>query len=326
MLPLVSIIVPTYQREKLLCETIGYLLAQDYPNRELLIVDQSSNHEPETARYLDSIAGQVRYFHLAQPNLPAARNFGIRQSKGELVVFLDDDMVIGTDLISRLVETFSAPEVWGATGFVLSPGESDSGKYGPYRRFVSDMTEFKEEKRIRIRGFIGCLMSFRSQLFEKIGYFDEWIGTQLMAAGEDFEFCQRAVVRGYGLFLNPRITTLHLGAREGGCGRRSLGPIEVERAQLRLSIYAVLKNRRYSGWWGWADALASCYRRFILNRSLFKSTAAGLVRKHTMLWHTTRDVMTLFRSGFEERYAGSGASDGDAVPPKKSEVKRHSSC
>jgi GT2 family glycosyltransferase len=326
MQPLVSIIVPTYQREKLLCETIGYLLAQNYPNRELLIVDQSSNHEPETARYLDSIAGQVRYFHLAQPNLPAARNFGIRQSQGELVVFLDDDMVIGTDLISQLIETFSAPEVWGATGFVLGPGESDSGKFGPYLEFVRDIAEFKEGKGIRIRGFIGCLMSFRRQLFEEIGYFDEWIGTQLMAAGEDFEFCQRAVVRGYGLFLNPRITTLHLGAREGGCGRRSLNPVEVERAQLRLSIYAILKNRRYSGWWGWADALARCYRRFILNRGLLESTAAGLVRKHTMLWHTTRDVMTLFRSGFEERYAGSGASDGDAVPPKKSEVKRHSSC
>jgi GT2 family glycosyltransferase len=313
MQPLVSIIVPTYQREKLLCETIGYLLAQDYTNREVLIVDQSSSHDPETARYLDSIAGQIRHFQLAQPNLPAARNFGIRQSKGELIVFLDDDMVIGTDLISQLIETFSPPEVWGATGFVLSPGESDPGKYGPYMRFVSDITEFKERKRIRIRGFIGCLMSFRRQLFEKIGYFDEWIGTQLMAAGEDFEFCQRAVVRGYGLFLNPRITTLHLGAREGGCGRRSLGPIAVERAQLRLSIYATLKNRRFNGWWGWADALARCYRHFILNRGLLKNTMAGLVRKHSMLWDTTREVMILLQSGCEGRPVGSGTADGKAV-------------
>ena len=101
--PLVSIIVSTYQREKLLRETIGYSLAQDYRNRELLIVDQSLSHEPETARYLDSIAGQVRYFLLTHPNLPAARNFGIRQSKGELIVFFDDDMVIGPSLISRLV-------------------------------------------------------------------------------------------------------------------------------------------------------------------------------------------------------------------------------
>ena len=178
-------------------------------------------------------------------------------------------------------------------------------------QFVTDITEFKEEKRIRIHGFIGCLMSFRRQLFEEIGYFDEWIGTQLMAAGEDFEFCQRAVVRGYGLFLNPWITTLHLGACEGGCGRRSLSPIYVERAQLRLSIYATLKNRRYSGWWGWADALAGCYRRFILNRGLLKSTAAGLVLKHTMLWHATREVVTLFRTGFE------GATPAQILPTAK---------
>jgi hypothetical protein len=93
-----------------------------------------------------------------------------------------------------------------------------------------------------------------------------------------------------------------------------------------LSIYAVLKNRRYSGWWGWAEALASCYRRFILNRSLLKSTAAGLVRKHTMLWHTTLDVMTLFRPSYEVRDAGSGTADCEAVPLKESEVKNQTSC
>ena len=197
MLPLVSIIVPSYQREKLLCETIGYLLAQDYPNRELLIVDQSSNHEPETARYLDSIAGQVRYFHLAQPDLSGGSQLRdpAEQRRDRRFFRRRPGYWNGFDF-----PAVSAPEVWGATGFVLSPGESDSGKYGPYRRFVSDMTEFREKKRIRIRGFIGCLMSFRRQLFEEIGYFDEWIGTQLMAAGEDFEFCQRAVVRGYGSF------------------------------------------------------------------------------------------------------------------------------
>jgi GT2 family glycosyltransferase len=185
--------------------------------------------------------------------------------------------------------------VWGATGFVLAPGDSDSGKYGPYLQFVSDITEFKEGKRIRIHGFIGCLMSFRKRLFEKIGYFDEWIGTQLMAAGEDFEFCQRALLGGYGLFLNPRITTLHLGAREGGCRRRSTVVEEVESTQLRLGLYAVLKNRKYRGWLGWVHALARCYRGAILNRGLINSPAS-LARKHAQFWKASHEALGLLQS------------------------------
>jgi GT2 family glycosyltransferase len=277
-------------------------------------------------RYLDSLAGQVRYFRLTPPNLPAARNFAIRQSRGELIVFLDDDMVIGPDVVSRLVETYSAREVWGATGFVLSPGESDEEKYAPYARFVRDLTEFEKKERIKIDGFIGCLMSFRRQLFDKIGYFDEWIGTQLMAAGEDFEFCERAALRGYGLFLNPRITTLHLGAGEGGCGRRSLIPSDVEQAQLRLSIYAVLKNRRYGGWWGWAHAIARCYRRLILNRGLFKNTPVRLICKHRLLWTTTREVMVLFRCASQEDHAWLARSQTGNSFAEKPDVKRGTSC
>jgi GT2 family glycosyltransferase len=295
MRPLVSIIIPTYQREELLCETITYLLGQDYLNHELLIVDQSDSHTPETSRFLESVASRVRYFRLKQPNLPAARNFGIRESRGEIIVFVDDDMVIGPNVISRLVETYSASEVWGASGFVLSPDESDEGKYLPYAKFVNDLAEFRHKERVKINEYIGCFMSFRRQLFDKVGYFDEWIGTQLMAAGEDFEFCRRATLRGYGLFLNPAITTLHLNAREGGCNRRSTIIAEVERTQLRLGFYAVLKNRQYRGWLGWAHALARCYRIAMLNRGSGNSRVS-LARRHARFWKALRDAAAALRA------------------------------
>ena len=160
---------------------------------------------------------------------------------------------------------------------------------------MSDIREFRDKEKIRIDGFIGCFMSFRRQLFDKIGYFDEWIGTQLMAAGEDFEFCQRALIGGYGLFLNPQITTLHLGAREGGCSRRSTVVEEVESIQLRLGLYAVLKNRKYRGWLGWVHALARCYRSAILNRNLI-SSPASLARKHVQFWKASHEALRVLRS------------------------------
>ena len=50
--PIWSVIVPTYQREKVLCETIEYLLGLSYPHYELLVIDQTRRHEKETEQFL----------------------------------------------------------------------------------------------------------------------------------------------------------------------------------------------------------------------------------------------------------------------------------
>ena len=290
MLPLVSIIVPSYQREKLLCETIGYLLAQDYPNRELLIVDQSSNHEPETARYLDSIAGQVRYFHLAQPNLPAARNFGIRQSKGEIVVFFDDDLVIPPNTVSQLIPNYSNSDVWGLTGLVVSSSDPDRQIRSAYGKFVRREKTLFEGVTIRIGEFIGGFMSFRKAIFSRVGLFDSWIGTQPLACNEDLEFCRRVSVAGYGLYLDTRIRIHHVALAEGGYMRRNFPPEALAHHQLRLHLYSLLKNRSYRGWAGWVHAALLGYRGYMLNRGLLRMGPFELVRKHTIFQRALKEA------------------------------------
>ena len=80
--PFVSVILPTYQREEVLCQTVTQLLAQDYPSYEIIIIDQTEKHNDKTDNFLSSLDKRVKYYHIERPSLPAARNFGLTQDQG----------------------------------------------------------------------------------------------------------------------------------------------------------------------------------------------------------------------------------------------------
>jgi glycosyltransferase involved in cell wall biosynthesis len=85
--PLVSVVIPCYNSNRYLAETIGSVLAQTYPQIEIIVVDDGSTDE--TAR----IARSYPVHYIYQPNrgVSAARNTGILHCQGEYVLFLDHD-------------------------------------------------------------------------------------------------------------------------------------------------------------------------------------------------------------------------------------------
>src|SRR5437867_5651771 len=85
---LVSIIIPCYNQAQFLREAIQSALAQTYPHREIFIVDDGStdNTAEVTAGYRD-----VRYIRQENSGVSTARNTGLKQSRGEYLVFLDSD-------------------------------------------------------------------------------------------------------------------------------------------------------------------------------------------------------------------------------------------
>ncbi len=309
MRPLVSIIVPTYRRDRVLCETLDSLLAQDYPHCEVLVADQSPNHEPATLAYLQQVRDRIRYLQLAQANLPAARNHAIRASCGAIVVFFDDDVLVPPDTISRLVETYAEPRVWSATGFVPGPGESELDLYRRYFGPEVQPDQVRSIPPFRCDHFIGCFMSFRREVFARIGYFDEWLGTQTMAAGEDKDFCRRIVQAGLGVHLNPAIVVRHLAAPSGGCNRRSLDPDQVRREQMRLNAYTIFKTRAHPGLLGWLLAFLRCYRETVLANVCLRPHL--LLRHHWALYAGFRNAI---RAGHECSWAAASASrvEGEA--------------
>ncbi|GGE32326.1 glycosyltransferase family 2 protein [Psychroflexus planctonicus] len=103
--PLVSIIIPTYNRAHLIGETLDSVLAQTYPNWECIIVDDGStdNTDEVVGAYVEKDA-RFKYYHRPEEHLPGgngARNFGFKMSKGEYVNWLDSDDLLSPYFLSN---------------------------------------------------------------------------------------------------------------------------------------------------------------------------------------------------------------------------------
>lgn len=113
--PLVSAIIPTYNRAALLREAVESVLAQTYSNIEIVVIDAGS--VDDTEEVMRSYGDRVRYSRRANANVNAARNVGIKQARGAYLAFLDNDDLWAPykiELQVRLMEHFSD------LGFVFS--------------------------------------------------------------------------------------------------------------------------------------------------------------------------------------------------------------
>ncbi len=99
--PLVSAVIPAYNAESFLKETIESVLAQTYGNIECIVVNDGSTDG--TAEVAKSFGDRIRYFEKPNGGVSSARNLGIANARGELIAFLDADDLWHTEKIEKQV-------------------------------------------------------------------------------------------------------------------------------------------------------------------------------------------------------------------------------
>ncbi len=229
-LPSISVIIPTYNREAVLRETLADVLEQDYPDFEVLVVDQTSTHEPETDAYLQSLAEskRIQWLRLDWASLPGARNYAVRRSHGAIILFLDDDVQLPPGFLHAHARNYlDQPEIGAIAGRVfdrmkladsgggltiedLPPEAMDPGIAWYYIDLVHTV---KPQQVLSVRG---CNMSFRREIFDKYGlHFDERFRGS--AVREESDFCLRLRQTGYKIWYEPEAHLIHLGEETGGC-------------------------------------------------------------------------------------------------------------
>ena len=87
--PLVSVIIPTYNRDWIVGEAIDSVLDQDFDDYELMVVDDGS--DDRTPQILAAYANRITVLHQPNRGVSAARNRGIAAAAGRLIAFLDSD-------------------------------------------------------------------------------------------------------------------------------------------------------------------------------------------------------------------------------------------
>jgi glycosyltransferase involved in cell wall biosynthesis len=276
--PGVSAVVCTYRREESLVATLGDLLSQQGSDLEILVMDQTPTHDVATMEFLEANRGCIRRMVLDRPNLPAARNEALRAATGEVVLFVDDDIRMGPDVVASLVRHFASPEVAVVAPVVVD----DRGRafaLADYGRFWGRPFKTPRGDLRPVRQTIGACMGLRKEVALRIGGFDEFMGVlHPSASGEDYEFFRRLARAGGKSFIVPDVLVDHVPAVPGGCGVRTDGIGQAKRAQLTANVYILLKERgslRHVGPSDWA----SLAWRLLVNRGTVSAGAkAGLQR------------------------------------------------
>lgn len=228
--PFVSVIMPTFHRGEILCSTVGQLLNQKYDNYELIVVDQLPNHDPDTYSSIAQLRNNYSnflYFSCDFSGLPLARNFGLKIAKGEIILFVDDDITTDENWILSHVKNYEDIQIGGVVGRIHERKPDLAGdRFGKLFGKVGEITfwgrpirNFDSGKRRFVKSVGGGNMSFRKKVISVVGDFDTRFRGN--AQFEETDFSYRVRKAGYKIIYDPLASLIHLSYPSGGCRNRS---------------------------------------------------------------------------------------------------------
>lgn len=213
-LPMVSVVIPTYNRGDSILDTIESVLQSDYPAFEIIIVDQSKNSATKEAIQKYLFNPQFRYIHTDIQGAGRARNTGIAQAQGSLVAITDDDCVVPKNWLSAIAQIFDKyPKVAVVITNVV-PGEHDEAKgfIPTYERTDSTLVKTIWQKR-SARG-IGASLAIRRDIVISMGGYDNNLGPgAYFQDGDDIDLVTRAILKGWWVYETHEVAVTHYGFR-----------------------------------------------------------------------------------------------------------------
>lgn len=219
---MISVIIPTYRREKVLVETITHVMRLSPAPGEIVVVDQTEEHDQETRGALSSWEneGRLRWIRLKNPSIPAAMNAGLLAARGEIVLFLDDDVIPCADLLDWHRRAHEQENPAGVVGQVLQPGESPESCGENEFKFCADRPAWIAD------AMAGNLSVRKTRAIEAGGFDENFRGA---AYRFEKEFALRICGGRRAIFFEPRASIRHLrspsgGTRSGGGHLNSVRP------------------------------------------------------------------------------------------------------
>lgn len=224
---MLSVIICTYNRSESLRRTLKSLEAMSVPpdlSWELIVVDNNSKDDTRaTVEDFARTSGlNVRYFFEPEQGLSHARNTGVRESKGNLLSFIDDDVVVAKDWLVEIRKAFDDYHAACVGGRILlkddvrKPEWWDERHDGPLGAFdIGDCVILAKANRPRMVG-IGANISFRRSVFKKCGVFRTDLGRvgKRLLMGEEVELCERLVEKGETVIYYPKAVVYQCPSHE----------------------------------------------------------------------------------------------------------------
>lgn len=199
-----SFIIGTLNRSNELKYCLESLLAQDYKDFEIIIVDQSVDDKTEElAKEIDS--KHIKYNRVKFRGLSKARNYALERATGDYICLTDDDAYYSKNYLSVLKKHFE-----------VNPNSIISGYMwdGVNKKDFIDYSKVQKGKKLSTRQIIrwcpSPAISFPKSVYDTIGGFDNDFGVGAKyGAGEETDFLLRAKMQNYEVFYWPDVKVVH---------------------------------------------------------------------------------------------------------------------
>ncbi len=270
----ISVIIPSYRRLNTLERTLKILFDVDTVPDEVLIVDQTEcDHGQNEIIELCKKYDIVKYVHLDTPSLTKARNVGIKESSGDLLIFMDDDVDVRYNTIMSVKEIMSNPTIAMIGGIDENSVSisSRSSKFfnkaswsknlighvtpAVYGRFPDILTEVPVET----EWAMGFFFVVRREIIDKYNIrFDENLKYYAYAEDLDFTYRYNSIIKNLGLksIMTRRITVKHNVSNEYRLiSSKAYCMIYAHRWYLRKKLFNSLKSNIAFLWSNIGDLL-----------------------------------------------------------------------
>lgn len=226
--PLVSILIPNKDQSDTLRTCIASIQKKcTYPAYEILVIENNSIEEATFSYYKELESQGIRVLHYPKAgfNYSAINNFGVKEAKGEYLLFLNNDMeVITPDFMEKMVSNLQRPQVGAVgaklyypdntvqhAGIIIGIGGIAGHAFLGLARGRSGYLH-KASLQMNVSAVTAACMMTKKEVFEKIGGFEE----ELSVAFNDVDLCLRIGKAGYKIVYNPHVELYHYESKSRG--------------------------------------------------------------------------------------------------------------
>ena len=245
----VSLIIPTYNRQEIVFQTLQYIKQQSIPGFEVVLVDQTESNDSNLNNFKDD-GFKYKYLKIKETGLPNARNVGAENAKGDILIFIDDDSIPDSDLIQSYMNLFNDYEKdkFCIGGRIIEKNttmfkENNSIVGGWITWYGKTLKNFDTVKSGECEWASGGNFGLTKDLFIEAGGFDpNFIGTAVLEDG-DFGYAVKKI--GGRVYYYPEPVIEHLRIPTGGVRQNNPAKGMFYRAHNTVYFFRKYGRRRF---------------------------------------------------------------------------------
>lgn len=197
----ISVIILTYNRVKDTFDLLGSLENQNFEDFEIILVDNNSSDE--TVQKVKENFPTVNCIEIKyNAGVPGGRNVGIKNARGDYLIFIDNDADVGPNFLEDIESTFKSESKAGVLAFRIVnyyTREIDKTTW-VWNTSLLNNQEFKQ-----VHKFVGAGFAIRKEVIEQVGM----LWDDLFFMHEEKDFCMRLLHTNYRVFYIPNIEVYH---------------------------------------------------------------------------------------------------------------------